>query len=226
VSGADQPLPGLDRRTALVWAGALAAALGTGHYFGLSLTAADGPIAPGYGRDPNMLQPGVPWPRTLSASQLAAVKHIVDFILPREGDAPAASEVGIHELIDEWVSAPYPEQSADRKLILDGLARLDFMARRGGDAKDFAGVDARRRTQLLAALGEPASKLATAPFYKRLRRLVIGAYYTTEAGFADIGYIGNQPLKDYPAPTAEMTAAMDRVFQQLGLVDRIGSGDP
>lgn len=216
--------PMLDRRAALVWAGALAAALGTTHYYGIGFGAADGPIAPGYGRDPDMLNPVVPWPRLMSETQLAATLTIVDFILPREGEAPSAIAVGVHELIDEWISAPYPEQSTDRALIFDGLTRLDLMARRSGKAKDFAGASKAVQADVLRTVADPASKLATATFWKRLRRLVIGGYYTTEAGFADIGYIGNVALKEYPAPTPEMRAAMERVFQQLGLVDRTGSG--
>jgi len=220
----DQTGPGLDRRAAMVWAGALAAALGAAHYYGVGFGATDGPAPPGYGRDPDMLSPDVPWPRLMTERQLASVRHIVDFVLPREGAAPSASELGVHELIDEWISAPYPEQSRDRALIFDGLARLDLMARRSGTAKDFAGAGKAAQAAMLALVADPASKLATAAFWKRLRRLVIGGYYTTEAGFADIGYIGNQPLPSYPAPTAEMRSAMERVFVQLGLVDRTASG--
>lgn len=216
--------PMLDRRAAVVWAGALAAALGTAHYYGIGFGATEGPVAPGYGRDPDMLNPSVPWPRLMSERQLASARAIADFILPREGIAPSASEIGVHELIDEWVSAPYPEQAGDRKLIFDGLTRLDLMARRHGTAKDFAGAGKAAQAAVLALVADPASKLATAAFWKRLRRLIIGGYYTTEAGFADIGYIGNTPLKDYPAPTAEMRTAMERIFQQLGLVDRTQSG--
>ena len=226
MSGGDdqKAAPKLDRRAAMVWAGALAAALGTSRYYGIHFSAADRPVVPGYGRDPDMLDPTVPWPRLMSDRQLAAMRSIVDFLLPAEGDVPSASAIGVHELIDEWVSAPYPEQSTDRALIFDGLIRLDLMARRTGDTKDFAGASAAQRSQYLRTVADPTSTLATATFWKRLRRLVIGAYYTTEAGFADIGYIGNVPLKTYPAPTAEMQAAMQRVFQTLGLVDRTGSG--
>ena len=213
--------PVLDRRAAMLWTGALASALGATHYYGLGFTAADGPVAPGYGRDPDMLNPVVPWPRQMTESQLAATRAIVDFILPREGKAPSASEVGVHELIDEWISAPYPDQTADRTLILDGLTRLDLLVRRSGTARDFSVASTARKTAVLREVADPASQLPTVDFWRRIRRLVIGAYYTTEAGFADIGYVGNVALKSYPAPTAEMQAAMERVFRDLGLVDRI-----
>src|SRR5438034_122074 len=43
---------------------------------------------------------------------------------------PAASEVGVVEMVDEWISAPYPPQQADRKPVLSGLAWIDAEAAR------------------------------------------------------------------------------------------------
>lgn len=51
----------------------------------------------------------------------------------------------------------------------------------------------------------------------RIRRLTIGAYYTTEAGFRDIGYIGNVAMESYPGPSSEVLAALDRAYMKLGL---------
>ena len=213
--------PMLNRRTALKWAGGLAAALGNG----VGFAAVYAPVATGYGPDPDMLKPVVPWPRIMNKSQREVTYHLVDFILPREGKAPAASEIGVHELIDEWVSAPYPEQVRDKALIFDGLIQLDLMARRDGKAQGFAAASLSLRAELMSAISDPSSTLPTTPFWKRLRRLVIGGYYTTEAGFADIGYIGNTMLESYPPPTAEMRLAMEKVFQRLDLVDRTPTAD-
>lgn len=212
---------GLDRRAALVWAGALAAALGGAHHFGLDLSGSGKAIVPGYGTDPDLLNPVVPWPRTLSEAQLAAVRTFVDFVLPREGDAPSASEVGVHELIDEWISAPYPDQAKDNALVLDGLAHMDFQARRRSGAKAFSAAPKDVQTEILADFADPAKATVPKGFYKRLRSLVVGAYYTTEAGFADIGYVGNVAIKTFPEPTPEVLAAIERACQQLGLVDAV-----
>lgn len=210
-----------DRRAVLVWAGALATAIGAAHHFDLSLTSSKGKEAPGYGTDPNLSDPEVPWPRLLTGSQRAALRHVADFILPRDGKAPSASEVGVADLIDEWVSAPYPDQVKDRALILDGLAHLDIQARRLGGAGDFAGSSVGVRRQVLEAVADPVRKMPPAGFYARLRRIVIGGYYTTEAGFADIGYVGNVALPAFPEPSPEVLAAIERACQRLGLVDAV-----
>jgi hypothetical protein len=205
----------------LIWAGALATAIGAAHHFDISLTGRKATAAPGYGTDPNLSQPEVPWPRLLTGSQRTALRHVADFILPREGEAPSAGEVGVVDLIDEWVSAPYPDQVKDQALIIDGLAHMDIQARRLGGAGDFAGSSASVRQRVLEALADPARRMPPAGFYARLRRIVIGGYYTTEAGFADIGYVGNVALPAFPEPSPEVLAAIERACQQLGLVDAI-----
>lgn len=211
----------LDRRAILVWAGALATAIGAAHHFDISLTSPKAKEAPGYGTDPNLTKPEVPWPRLLTGSQRAALRDLADFILPAEGEAPSAGDVGLADLIDEWVSAPYPDQVKDRALIIDGLAHMDIQARRLGGAGEFAESNAGVRQQVLEALVDPTRKMPPAGFYPRLRRLVIGGYYTTEAGFADIGYVGNVALPAFPEPSPDVIAAIERACQQLGLIDAI-----
>jgi hypothetical protein len=198
---------GIDRRAALVWAGALAAAIGSAHHFGFSLSSPVKAIIPGYGTDPDMLNPVVPWERTLSETQLAAVRAFVDFILPREGDVPSASDVGVHDLIDEWISAPYPQQRADREIILPGLAWVDTEAQ-SRFGQPFAKITDAQRAAIADAIcspGKAAANAATAAkFFARFRDLTAGGFYTTPVGMKDIGYVGNVPLERFDGPPPEL----------------------
>lgn len=198
----------VDRRTAMRWAGLLAGALGVA---GSAPVIAQGAVAPkGYGTDPKLIGGmAAPWPRTLTAEQLKAITAICDWLLPAEGDAPAASAIGVHELIDEWVSAPYPDQQADRTTILAGLDDLDLRARAAG-ARSFAAAEPAVRQALLEAL-------APTTFTRKIRQLIIGGYYTTEAGFKDIGYIGNQALEAYPPASDEVRAHIDAACRRMNL---------
>ena len=217
----------LDRRTALVWIGAVAAAIGGGEYFGLG--GEPKPITgPGYGRDPNLTDPAQYWPRTLTAEQLATIGALCDFILPAEGPAPSATALAVHEFIDEWVSAPYPDQAADRLLFLDGLDWLNRDARRRANAASFTVAAPKVRQAILGDLadGTSSGKMAPKGFYARIRRLTIGAYYTTEAGFKDIGYIGNVAMDSYPGPSAEVLAALESAYQKLGLTGEVARPAP
>src|SRR5690606_33683801 len=77
----------VDRRTTLAWlAAALAmpeSARGTG-LEGTRWPAVQlAPVtAPGYGVDPNLHEPAVPWPLTLTKAELAAAAAMCDMILP------------------------------------------------------------------------------------------------------------------------------------------------
>jgi hypothetical protein len=204
-------VPKVDRRTALAWvvAGGGAVALAGAGLFAYQNPHGLHPSkAEGYGTDPKLNPPAkAPWPRLLSKDELQAAAVLSDFVLPASGGAPAASALGVPDFIDEWVSAPYPDQLKDRPVIRDGLKAL---------IPDLVKGDASRRSAALAALpGSPDA--ATRAFFKRFRALTIGAYYTTEAGFGDIGYIGNQARRFDPGPSAEVKAVLEERLKALGL---------
>ena len=212
----------IDRRVTLQWlAGAMAATSLplTGAYAAQPRAWPEGtppPAAgPGYGTDPALLEGLVPWPKTFAKEQLRTAAAIADTILPPEGAHPAPSAVGVHDFIDEWVSAPYPEQAGDRALILPGLAWIEAEARaRHGKAyPDLAETD---RAAILA--DAPKADARGKAFLDKMKFLTAGAYYTSEAGVAELGYVGNVPIEgDYPGPTPEAYAHLDRLLASLNL---------
>jgi hypothetical protein len=212
----------IDRRTAMLWAASVAATfrVGTGAFAMAPLPAKPIGTPGGYGLDPNIIEGKTPWPRTLSSDQLKAIIALCDFILPPEAGALGASDIGVQEMIDEWVSAPYPDQVSDRLLILRGLQWMDATASSLGAARFTAGT-VPQQTAVLArlALSTGTSDASSAPdgFYRKVRKLVIGGYYTTPEGFKDIGYIGNVAMTTYPEPSTEVLAALERAYVTLGL---------
>ena len=222
----DRPaLIAVDRRVTLKWLmGAMAAgqlaACGDGAK-GLSWPELEAIKAAGVGKDPDFSNLVVPWPLTMTAAQLEMTAELVDLILPGEGDIPAASKVGVPAFINEWVSAPYPDQHKDRVLIVNGLAWLDGESKvRNGVG--FTQADSGAQKKLLddiafkdkvkAGLEKPAE------FFGRIRSLTLGAYYTTSEGWAEIGYMGNTPgTGDYAGPTPEALAHIKGVIEGMGL---------
>lgn len=203
------PMRQIDRRTAMRWTASVAAAFSGSAAFGALPQGA--PEAKGYGVDPKLIDATVPWPRICTPAQRQAIALICDHILPASDDAPAATAIGLHEFIDEWVSAPYPQQVADRALIFAGLFKMDDRARAAG-ASSFAGGDPAIQLLVLDGLAKEDSQ-----FFSRIRALVIGGYYTTEVGFKDIGYIGNQALDSYPGPSRAVLDLLDAACAKLGL---------
>lgn len=193
----------IDRRTAITWIGvvgaATAAAAGVVVY-GPKIGGA--PDAKGYGTDPNLVEPAkAPWPRILTSDQLQAAAILADHILPASATAPSASALGVPDFIDEWVSAPYPDQVASRARIVPGLKDLGHKVLKAGAADRAAALKALHGT----------------PFFVSFRKLTIGAYFTTQEGFKDIGYIGNVARVSDPGPSDAVKAALERELKALGL---------
>jgi hypothetical protein len=163
------------------------------------------PAGPGYGTDPNLKHPVRPWPLTLDKAQLLAVSRLADLILPADEHAPAASALGVPAFVDEWVSAPYPAQAADRTVVLEGLARLDQAA--GGRFAELADEPAGR---ILDRIADPqtAEDPQAAAFFRRFRSICLLGFYTTPEGWADLGYVGNRPSASFPPPPPEVLARL------------------
>jgi hypothetical protein len=219
----------VDRRTTLGWLGAVTALSASGISLSLggpALATPEAqpthPAAVGYGNDPNLFDRHVPWPRTMTPAQLDQTAALADLILPKVGTYPAPSEVGIADFVDEWISAPYPDQLRDRGLILEGLAWLDSEAQRLWQS-DFHALDAPQKMQLLARTAQlPAAAgdiqaMKLYGFFRRLRSVVVGAYYSMQQNHAEIGYIGNIAMEAFPPPTAEENAFIDRAIAKLNL---------
>jgi hypothetical protein len=174
------------------------------------------PTGNGYGLDPNLLKiykPGVLWPLTFSPAQRKTATALADLILPKDQFGPAASEVGVVAMIDEWISAPYPQQQADKPEILDGLAWIESESR-SRFQKSFAELDAEQHRAICDDIcySHTAKKQfkKAAAFFGRFRSLAAGAYYATPPGWEAIGYVGNVALPKFDGPPPE-------VLQKLGL---------
>ncbi len=221
----------VSRRVTLAWVAAASAspwtvaqiepAVAQPQTAGLWKAVAVTPISgPGYGQDPNLLKPAVPWPLTLTAEQRAVLRIAADLMLPADAHSPSGGALHIDAFVDEWVSAPYQQQQQDRALILSGLAWLDAESTaRFGQTFAQAG-DAQRR----AIFDSIAFKARVQPgyerpafFFARLRGLMLGGFYSLPEGMADIGYIGNAPMPGYPGPTADAMAHLNAALAKLDI---------
>lgn len=225
---------GLTRRAALARLAQVSAA--TGLPFSFAAAGADAaaswpalslpPVtAAGYGSDPDLIHPQpVPWPLTLSAAQRTTLARLANIIVPTEGDTPSAADVGAVDVLDEWVSAPYPEQQQHRQLLLEGLAWLDAQASLdAGTTTRFPALTTKQQLAIIDRIADPQQ--ITEPqlwmpmqFFALLRQLVVGAFFTSPEGTADLGYLGNVAIAgDYPGPTKAAKAHLKATLKNLGL---------
>jgi hypothetical protein len=224
-SAPKRPLPviaPISRRDAMQWVlGAVAASFAPEHLFGQPAPRAQdlrqhganqlpNPTGKGYGVDPNLLQiykPGQVWDLTFNDQQKQTATALADVILPKDQYGPAASELSVVAMIDEWISAPYPQQQGDRPVILEGLAWIDAEARKRFQ-KPFADLATAQHHSICddicyshAARNEFKK---AASFFSRFRSLAAAAYFATPQGWQAIGYIGNVALPKFDGPPPEV----------------------
>jgi hypothetical protein len=204
----------LDRRTTLKW---MLAAAGTvpslrASFAAESTAALARDLAAGqsgYGTDPDLIKQwtaGGPWPLTLTEQGRRIAAALADLIIPADEHSAAASAVGVVEFIDEWISAPYPQQRGDREVVLAGLRWIDGESqKRFGTG--FASITDAQRAQIADDICSPAKATpefaVAARFFAKFRDLTAGGFYTTPIGMKDIGYTGNTPLARFDGPPLE-----------------------
>lgn len=204
----------IDRRQALKWIGAAAAAAAIFPHASaqdkLPRPASTAPGGQRIGTDPVLNKnyvPGDLWPLTLTSKQRKAAASLTDLILPpnNPGDK-LPSQLGVQEFIDEWISSPYDETLNDRPVITEGLDWLDAEAQRRFQ-KDFADLAEPQKCAIADDIcgKTPVKKefKSAQNFFGRFRYLAASGYYTTPQGWKDVGYVGNVPTVNFDGPTPE-----------------------
>jgi hypothetical protein len=168
------------------------------------------PTPMGYGTDPDLLKPCTPgglWPLIFTRSQCLTATTLSDLIIPADEDSPSASQVGVIDFLNEWISAPYPLQRQDRDIVLRGFEWLDHESSKRF-RKSFHELDVSPQHSIcddICLRIEAKSEFAAASeFFARYRDLTSGGFYTAPEGRKDLRYIGNVPLANFDGPPLEV----------------------
>lgn len=177
--------------------------------------AASNPMARGDAWDPDLVKPVLRWKKVLTEDEREGLAVLCDVIVPEDEVSPAASAVGAHDYIDEWVSAPYDFGERDLVLVRGGLVWLDQeSASRFGAGRRFRDLTPEEQHAIcddicwLETAGPEHRQGAR--FFAKVRDLTATAFYTTPEGMEDIGYVGNVAMSEWGLPPAE-------VLRHLGL---------
>jgi len=167
--------------------------------------------------DPDFSKPYVaPWENVMTPEELSATKALADIILPKDDLGPAASECGVAEFINEWISAPYEEHHETCEAIRGGLGWLNTESFRRFQ-KRFDELAVAEQTQIVddicdSSKAKPQHKVG-ASFFKKFRKLALGGYYTHSSTWKQLGYMGNVTLAGpYPG-------VPDDIVKKYGLED-------
>jgi len=206
----------LSRRQVIQMFAAASAATGATALDPLAFGAeADAVTAAGYGTDPALAKVytrGEVWPLTFSEAQNRIVTALCDVILPADDLGPAASAVGVPEFLDEWVSAPYPDQQADRPVILNGLEWLEGESTKRF-SKAFADLAGTRQQVICDDICNPDTATSefreASRFFEKFRSLAAGGYYCTAEGWQAIGFVGNIATATFEGPPPEVLKLLE-----------------
>ncbi|WP_439643242.1 gluconate 2-dehydrogenase subunit 3 family protein [Gemmatimonas sp.] len=151
--------------------------------------------------DPVLQVAKADWPMKLSLRELTTLSALCDMIIPADAKSPAASTVGAPGYINEWASRPGGDASLVR--VRGGLAWLDRESQTRFGTRFHLATNA-QRTQICDDIcylpkAKPEHQFA-AQFFDTIRDQTATAFYTTPAGWKDLGYIGNVAMPTFEGP--------------------------
>lgn len=124
--------------------------------------------------------------------EMATIAVLADIIIPKDDVSGSATEAGVPDFI-EFIVKDLPEHQTPMR---GGLRWLD-MECYGRFEKAFVDCTPEQRLQVVDDIAYPAKAKPEmsqgVTFFNKMRDLTATGFYTTEIGFADIGYKGNIP---------------------------------
>jgi len=197
------PTHRLPRREAIKWVLAASATLSL---LDLRAFGAAASAPKGYGLDANLLEtynPGDLWPLTLTDAQRRTATALCDVVIPADDKSPAASALQVVDFIDEWISAPYDPQQQQRATVVNGLIWLESESQKRfkNAFSQLSPVQQHAICDDICFAPKAAPEFTSAAaFFSIFRDLTAGGFYTTPAGWKDIGYVGNVALTHFDGP--------------------------
>ena len=161
--------------------------------------------------DPDMQHPSKDWPRKLTTAEMTTLAALADMIIPKDAHSPSASTVGAHLYINEHVSAPGASYERDLVRVRGGVSWINLESEKRFSAP-FAKCSLEQKTAIcddICYLPKAKEEFkAGARFFSLVRNLVGTAFYTTDAGMKDVGFVGNVALPKWELPPAEIRAKL------------------
>lgn len=143
-----------------------------------------------------------------TAEEMTAITILADIIIPKDDISGSASEAGVPNFI-AFIVKDKPEHQTP---LRGGLRWLNLQCiNRFG--KQFSDCTTTQQMEMVDEIAwpekaKPEMRQGVA-FFNLMRNLTASGFYTSEIGFKDIGYMGNQPNQWNGVP--------DDVLKQYGL---------
>ena len=148
-------------------------------------------------------------PKCLTKHEFATMRRLSDIIIPADSHSKGAIDAGAAEYID-FLSSRSPEFA---QIFTGGLGWLDGEMQR---RYQTTFLDAKPDQQtalvdLIAYRKNDSPELGPGiVFFRFARNVVVDAYYTSPAGIADLGYMGNTAMSQFSVPKEALDYALKR----------------
>jgi spermidine/putrescine-binding protein len=148
-------------------------------------------------------------PKCFNAHNFQTLRKLADMIIPADAHSRGASDAGAAEYID-FLSSHNEELAA---IFNGGFGWLDDYMMRTYNA-DFLSAMPEQQTAVLDTLAYRRNFIPETAggrrFWVWTRNMVVDAYYTSPAGVADIGYMGNGAMSHFSVPQEAVDYAIRR----------------
>lgn len=136
-------------------------------------------------------------PKVFNPHQWKTLHVLSDFILPAEGQSGSATEAGVPAFIDDWLNL---HEELMKTEVLGGLAWIDMECNRQF-AHDFVDCSEAQQKQILDRVAYPAKAApedsGAVSAFNHIRNLVLGGFYSSKIGIAELQYQGNKMLESW-----------------------------
>jgi Gluconate 2-dehydrogenase subunit 3 len=135
--------------------------------------------------------------KILNEHEWKTVSMLSDIIIPADEKSGSATQAGVPEFIDDWLDFRGGELMAQ---IRGGLTWLDMECNRLYH-HDFIACNDSEKKQILDRISYPKTAALedsnAVAFFNHLRDLVVGGFFSSKMGVADLPYLGNQVVHEW-----------------------------
>jgi gluconate 2-dehydrogenase gamma chain len=129
-------------------------------------------------------------PKFFTPAEYRTVRILSDMIIPRDERSGSATDAGVPEFMDFWMT----DRPSSQKWMRDGLAWIDAQSQ-SRFGKAFADATESQREAILNDIAwparAPAAMAAGVSFFNRFRDLTASGFWSSEIGVKDLRYTGN-----------------------------------
>jgi len=136
-------------------------------------------------------------PKVFNPHQYKTLHVLSDIIIPADERSGSATQAGVPEFIDDWLSL---QEDLMKTEVRGGLTWIDVECNRKF-GHDFVNCTEVQQKQLLDRIAYPKKAApedsAAAAAFSHIRDLVLSGFYSSKIGIEDLQYQGNKMLASW-----------------------------